>query len=44
MHDYEKAGKYLGQMLLKYKYPRVVCGSVMVVPIIILFGLKFLLT
>ena len=44
MHDYEKAGKSLGRILLTYKYPRVVCCGVMAVPIIILFGLKFLLT
>lgn len=44
MHDYEKAGAALGRILLKYKYQRTIMCGVMVVPIIVLFGIKFLLT
>jgi hypothetical protein len=44
MHDYEKAGKYLGHSLIKTGYPRVALFCLTIVPIAIFIGLKFLFT
>lgn len=43
MHDYEKAGEALGLILLKYKCSRTALCGLIVAPIIILYGIKFLL-